>query len=146
MMSICTKRKREQLLRLRILRYWGKPNIPKRVKAHAIRREPSTSVLECCSFNSPIVRIQESKRTLQCICLLISISVHRQFQFLGFNNIVILGLEQTEEFFQLQNKDFWEINIFQHIVVFVVRDNISGVSSKGTIHKLVVVMVCLYQL
>ena len=40
-----TNRKCEQLLRLRSFRYRQTPNYPKRVKAHAIRREPSTLLL-----------------------------------------------------------------------------------------------------
>ena len=37
------------------------PNNLKRVNVHAYRREQSTSVLDYVSFNSPIVRRQESK-------------------------------------------------------------------------------------
>jgi len=39
------KEKREQITSLTFLRYRQTPNYPKRVKAHAERREPSTLLL-----------------------------------------------------------------------------------------------------
>ena len=60
------KRKREQFTSLTFLRYWGRPNALKRVKAHAVRREPSTFAL-CIFFQFPNCQKQESKRTLQRI-------------------------------------------------------------------------------
>ena len=88
-----TKRKREQLLRLRCSRYRQTPIYLKRVKAHAIRREPSTSFL-IDYWNLANFEQQESKRTLQRICLFISFSAHRQFQFLGFNNYYFFSTMQ----------------------------------------------------
>ena len=55
------------LLRLRSFRYRQTPNYPKRVKAHAIRREPSTLLLIVLDEILPISKEQESKRTLQRI-------------------------------------------------------------------------------
>ena len=46
MLRKCTKRRRELFTSLTFLRYWGKPNYLKRVRAHAERREPSTFVLD----------------------------------------------------------------------------------------------------
>lgn len=42
------KKNVDKLLRLRILRYWGKPYALQRVKVHAFWHEPSTFVL--CIF------------------------------------------------------------------------------------------------
>ena len=62
-----TIEKREQFASLTFLRYRQTPNYPKRVRAHALRREPSTLLLVV----SLIWRILESKiqRTLQRIFL-----------------------------------------------------------------------------
>ena len=49
------------LLRLRNLRHRQTPCNLKRVKAHALRRELSTFVLDYVLSNSPIIQIQESK-------------------------------------------------------------------------------------
>ena len=42
----------DNLLRLRLLRYRQTPNVLKRVKAHAIKRELSTSVLVINDFGN----------------------------------------------------------------------------------------------
>ena len=51
----------DNLLRLRCSRYRQTPNVLKRVKAHAIKRELSTLVLVHCSLILPIFEQQESK-------------------------------------------------------------------------------------
>ena len=75
------KKKRERLLRLRYLRYWGKPYNLKRVKAHAVRREPSTSVLDCIiKFpNCQITRIKADASTYMFILSLLY--YHKLFVF-----------------------------------------------------------------
>jgi len=58
----------DYLLRLRLLRYRQTPSNLKRVKVHARRREPSTSVLDYFSVNLAIFRRQESKVDVHPIC------------------------------------------------------------------------------
>ena len=69
------------LLRLRYLRYRQTPNNLKRVKAHAIRREPSTFVLDCfCQFaDFQITRIKADAS--QYVCQIISYVTIRNFVF-----------------------------------------------------------------
>ena len=78
-----TKRKREQLLRLRSPRYRQTPLHLKRVKL-----TPS-GVNHLLSLGAQFTNLanlgeQESKRTLQRICLFLFISAHRQFGFKGY--------------------------------------------------------------
>ena len=58
----------DALLRLRILRYWGKPCYLKRVNAHASGVNYLLQFL-MISSNSPIVRYQESKVDVPVFCL-----------------------------------------------------------------------------
>ena len=75
------KRKREQLLRLRILRYRQTPNNPKRVKAHAIRREPSRLYSWLFSVNfADFQNTRFSGRFNVYVCFLF-FSAHRHLQF-----------------------------------------------------------------
>ncbi len=82
------QQKREQLLRLRSLRYRQTPSILKRVKAHAIRREPSL-LYSCMLYDEilPISREQDSAdaSTYMFICLCyvtISMSFLRGYTFI----------------------------------------------------------------
>ena len=59
---------------------------------------------------------------------------------------ILLSLHETKELFQFQDKDLWERNVLEHIVVFIVRNDESGVSCKGAIHKLIVIVVFLNQM
>ena len=76
-------KKREQITSLTFLRYRQTPNYPKRVKAHAIRREPSTLllivILQIGDFQE-----QESKRTLHNMSIMIYAMLPYAILFLGF--------------------------------------------------------------
>jgi len=69
-----------KLLRLRILRYRQTPMLPKRVKAHAIRRKPSTLLLQHSSILA-IFRIQDQADASQYVCYIILLCYHTQFLF-----------------------------------------------------------------
>ena len=75
------KRKREQISSLTYSEVSPNTLVPKRVKAHAIRREPSTFVLD--SFvKFPNFQKQESKRTLHNKSVIsLQLCYHTQFRF-----------------------------------------------------------------
>ena len=78
------KRKREQITSLTFLRYRQTPNNLKRVKAHAIRREPSTFVLDCfCQILPILVNKNQSGRFTICLLYLYRYVTIRSF-VLGF--------------------------------------------------------------
>ena len=83
-----TKRKREQLLRLRCSRYRQTPIYLKRVKAHAIWREPSTLFL-IDSVNFADFQKQESRDASTYISFLCLCYVTISDLFLGFNIIIL---------------------------------------------------------
>jgi hypothetical protein len=67
MMLVDANKNVSKLLRLRILRYRQTPMLPKRVKAHAIRRKPSTLLLQHSSILA-IFRIQDQADASQYVC------------------------------------------------------------------------------
>ena len=84
-------KKREQITSLTFLRYRQTPCVLKRVKAHAIRREPSTLLLYA-SVNFADFQKQESKRTLHNMSVIsILLCYHTQF-VLGFYIILVVYL------------------------------------------------------
>ena len=75
----------DNLLRLRHLRYRQTPMFLKRVKVHAIRREPSTSVLETFFENFADFQMARIKSGRSSYMSFIFISAHRHHSFIGFN-------------------------------------------------------------
>ena len=65
-------KKREQITSLTFLRYRQTPNYPKRVKAHAIRREPSTLllivILQIGDFQETRIKADASQYVYNVIC------------------------------------------------------------------------------
>ena len=84
------------LLRLRILGYWGKPYALKRVKAHAERREPSTSVLV---HILQIPQLSEYKNQSGRFNVYVNQSLlcyHRRYSFIGSTLIIQLLQSHTD--------------------------------------------------
>ena len=71
------------LLRLRILRYWGKPYALKRVNAHAIRREPSTSVLVHILQIPQLSEYKNQSGRFNVYVIQLLLCYHTQYSFIG---------------------------------------------------------------
>ena len=93
----------DNLLRLRFIRYRQTPCNLKRANVHAVRRELSTSVLDCYCEILPISIKQESKSGRSVLCPYI-ISAHRHLHYLGFNNIDICRKDKEKRCKFQENK------------------------------------------
>jgi hypothetical protein len=74
------------------LRYRQTPNYLKRVKAHAIRREPFTSVLDSILVHLPIFKNKNKKQTLLPYVFM-SLSSHRHYDLL----LIILTITDCKD-------------------------------------------------